>query len=88
MITGQEGALKAALIAAIQAGIAAECGYVVTTPNCIDGLAKGIADALIPFLVANVEVNPGQVVPGSGLIDSVSGSVTGATATSTPGTIS
>lgn len=84
-ITGQEATLKAALVAAIQAGIAAECGYAVMTPNCINGLAKGIADALIPFLTANTLVNAGQSVlipvtsaPGSPSAGSVI----------TPGTIS
>lgn len=86
MITGQEATLKAMLISAITAGIAAECGYTVMTPNCINGLAKGIADAIIPFLVANVQVNS-TTVPGSGLLDSMSGPVTGV-ANSDPGTIS
>lgn len=86
MITGQESTLKAMLISAITAGIAAECGYTVMTPNCINGLAKGIADAIIPFLVANTQVNT-TTVPGAGLIDSVSGPVSGV-ANSDPGTIS
>lgn len=66
-ITGQESALKAALISSIQAGIAAACGYSVMTPNCIDGLAKGIADAIIPFLVANIQVNVGQITLSAGV---------------------
>jgi len=78
-ITGQEGTLKASLIANIEAAIAANCGYTVMTPRCIDGLAEGIANAIIPFLVANVQVNVGQTVdvPGAGLQDSMSGPVTG-----------
>ncbi len=86
-ITGMEAALQAQLVAAIHAGIAAECGASPMTPNCIDGLAKGIADAIIPFLVANLQVNAGQAItgtvtsgPGAG------GAVTGAS--SAPGTVS
>lgn len=85
-ITGQEATLKAMLISAITAGIAAECGYTVMTPNCINGLAKGIADAIIPFLVANTKVNS-TTVPGAGLLDSMHGAVTG-TADTDPGSIS
>lgn len=77
-ITGLEDTLKAQLISAIQAGIAAECGYSVMTPNCINGLAKGIADAIIPFLVNNIQVNPGQHVT----------TTTGDGSTDGPGTIS
>lgn len=91
-ITGLEGTLKASLISNIEASIAANCGYVVMTPRCISGLAEGIANAIIPFLVANIQVNVGQSVnvPGAGLVDSQNGSVTGtATGTvDTTGTIS
>ena len=91
-ITGQESTLKALLVSEIESAIAANCGYSVMTPRCIDGLAEGIANAIIPFLVANIQVNPGQSVdvPGAGLIDSMTGSVSGnATGTvQTPGDIS
>jgi hypothetical protein len=85
-ITGLESTLEALLVNTIKAGIAARCGVSPLTPNCIDGLAKGIADAIIPFLVANVQVNT-TTVPGAGLIDSMSGPVSG-TANTDPGTIS
>lgn len=85
-ITGQEGLLRSMLISSITAAIAVECGYTVMTPNCINGLAKGIADAIIPFLVTNTKVNS-TTVPGAGLIDSISGPVTG-TADTDPGSIS
>jgi hypothetical protein len=85
-ITGMESTLKSQLVAAIQAGIAAECGYAVMTPNCINGLAKGIADAIIPFLVANIQVNPGQAVTGVVTTGAgAGGAVVGAS--SAPGTI-
>ena len=85
-ITGQEAVLKASLITEIESAIASNCGYTVMTPRCIDGLAEGIANAIIPFLVAYTQVNT-TTVPGSGLIDSMSGAVTG-TANTDPGTIS
>jgi len=56
-ITGKEAILKANLEAAIAAAVASECGSAPLTPNCIDGLSKGIADAIIPFLVANILVS-------------------------------
>ena len=84
-ITGMENTLKSQLIAAITAGIAAECGYTVMTPHCINGLAKGIADAIIPFLTANLQVNAGQTV----LIPVTSAPGTPSTgSTTTPGTVS
>jgi len=69
-ITGLESTYKGLLITQIEAGILAECGYAVADPNCIDGLAKGIADATIPFLVANTMVNigiPVTVDPDTGI---------------------
>ena len=86
MLTGTETVLKSSLIAAIQAGVLADCGTSPISPNCINGLAKGIADAVIPHLVANIEV-ASTTVPGTGLLDSVSGPVSG-TANTVPGTIS
>lgn len=86
-ITGMEATLKAQLIAAIEAGITAECGYVPMAPRCITGLAKGIADAIIPFLTTNLQVNAGQAITGtvtSGV--GAGGSVTGSS--SAPGTVS
>ena len=71
MLTGTEAVLEAALIAAIQAGVLARCGLTPLTPNCIDGLSRGIADAIIPHLVTNTVVLP------TSLLDSSSGSVTG-----------
>lgn len=78
-ITGKELDLKADLITEIEAAIATNCGASPMAPNCISGLAEGIANAIIPFLVANTQVNPGQPVETP---DTLTGTSTG------PGTIS
>lgn len=67
-ILGQEAILEAALTAQIQAEIAAKSGTAPTTPNAIDGLSSGIAKALIPFLVSNMEVVAGidVLIPATG----------------------
>lgn len=91
-ITGQESALASALTSAITAAVEAQYGGPVHTPEYIPALSMGIANALIPFLVSNTQVNTGQSVnvPGAGLLDSHGGNVTGdATGTvDTTGTIS
>lgn len=80
-ITGQESALKSALTAAITAAIQTKLGSSVQSPQYIDALSEGIANALIPFLTSNVTVNP----IAAGALTSPVGPVTGNTA---PGTIS
>jgi len=79
-ITGNESALASALTSAITAAIEAKLGSAVQSPEYIDALSEGIANAIIPFLVSNTEVNP--IAAGS--LTSPSGAVTGVTA---PGTI-
>lgn len=81
MITGQEGALTSALTSAITAALEAKFGGSIGTPEYVDALSAGIANALIPFLVANTEVNP----LGPGSYSNVAGAVSG---DSSPGTIS
>jgi hypothetical protein len=89
MITGQEGALTSALTSAITAALEAQAGVPIGTPEYVPALSAGIANALIPFLVSNVTVNPGQVVPpGSFDAPAGGGSLSGDSATSTDGTIS
>ena len=93
MITGKESALAALLEPSIDSeirtAIAAKCGVAPIAPNCIDGLAagiaKGVANVLINFLTSNIVVNS-TAVPALGIVDSVSGPCTGAAA-SAPGTI-
>lgn len=85
MITGQEAALKALLKTEIEAAVTANCGAAPLPPNCIIGLAEGIANALIPFLVTNIVVNSANI-PASGIVDSHALACNG-NATSDPGTI-
>ncbi len=74
MLTGSESVLKSALEAAIQAGILSEHSVSPQLPNNIAGLAKGIADAIIPHLINNTQVDTGAVVTTP---DTVNGTVTG-----------
>ena len=76
MITGKESDLASALTAAIRAAIEAKYGQPLGSPEYIDALSSGIANAIIPFLVANVTVNP---IP-AGSLTSPAGGVTGDTA--------
>lgn len=59
MLTGSEAVLESSLIAAIQAGITANCLVAPIAPNCINGLAEGIANAIIPHLIGNIQVDSG-----------------------------
>lgn len=61
-ITGLETTLKSQLISAITAAVEAKFGGPVRPPEYIDALSEGIANAIVPFLVTNVQVNPGQTV--------------------------
>ena len=65
-ITGQETTLASALTSAIKTAIEAQSGQTIQSPEYIEGLCTGIANALIPFLVANTTVNPGQAGTVSG----------------------
>lgn len=90
-ITGQESALASQMRETIRIAIEAQFGGSIRDPEYILALTTGIANALIPFLVANTQVNTGQsvLVPGLGLtvgMDPVTGVATGTV--DTPGTIS
>jgi len=61
-ITGQESVLTASLTSAITAAVEAKFGGLIGTPEYIDALSQGIANAIIPFLVANTVVNTTDVV--------------------------
>jgi hypothetical protein len=52
-----ENTLKASYISEITAAIEAESGLTIGTPNHISGLSAGLANAIIPFLVSNAQVN-------------------------------
>lgn len=82
MITGMENTLKASLISEIGASILSATGNPPASPNAISPLCEGIANATIPFLVSNMEVNPG--IP----VTTVGGPTTQSGATTAPGTVS
>lgn len=93
MITGNEAALTSALTSAITSALEAQYGGPIGVPNYVPALSAGIANALIPFLVANTQVNVGQMVdvPGAGLVAPAGGGDVTGTATGTvdtTGTIS
>lgn len=93
-ITGQESTLAGQLHDAIKSAIEAAFGGEVRNPEYILALSTGISNAIIPFLVSNVQLNPGQTTLSTGVtgptaapgaptpIPALTGSVT------TPGTIS
>ena len=98
-ITGNEALLTSQLTSAITAAIEAKYGHPIRDPEYIDALSAGIANAIIPFLVTNTQVNTGQLVnvpgtnpinPTTGLFDGFSNHVTGTTTgtVDTTGTIS
>lgn len=73
-ITGKESLLKSLLMAAIKSAVEAKSGTPTAEPEYIDALSEGIANAIIPFLVTNTQVDPGQSVnvtsPTSGTVSS------------------
>lgn len=92
-ISGNESVLTSALNSAIIAAIEAQYGGSIRTPEYINALSAGIANAIIPFLVNNTQVNVGQMVdvPGAGLEAPAGGGAVTGTATGTvdtTGTIS
>lgn len=92
-ISGNENELASALNSAIIAALEAAEGRPIGSPEYIQPLCQGIANALIPFLVANTQINVGQMVdvPAAGLeAPSGGGAVTGAAVgtVDTTGTIS
>ena len=92
-ITGNESALASSLTSTITAALEAKFGGPIGTPEYIDALSAGIANAIIPFLVANTQLNVGQsvAVPAAGLVaPNGGGAVTGAAVgtVDTTGTIS
>ena len=70
-LTGTEGALKATMKADIITALTS-AGFNVTHPDnpnadiVIAALAEGIANAIIPHLTANVQVDAGQTTTAAG----------------------
>jgi len=75
-LTGQETVLSASLKTSIVAELS-KLGNAAFDPKSVEALSTGIANALLPFLVANIQVSPGIVVATSG----------GPGSTTSPGTI-
>ena len=77
-LTGKETDLKAALVAAITTAIT-NAGNPPIAPNQIETLSEGIANALIPFLVANTAVATTVTVlphpPGGAAIGTGTGTI-------------
>lgn len=76
-ITGQD-ALLSSLIVSELSGKLEEVGYSDFDKKSLKALGDGLAAAIITFLTANLQVNPGQPVATSG----------GGGASSGPGTVS
>jgi hypothetical protein len=90
-LTGTNAALAASMKTMIEAKLTAATGEPMLAPTFLQAFCEGVADALIPHLVANTQVNPGQVVTGVTGPTAAPGTPTpipGSAATSTPGTIS
>lgn len=91
-ITGQETVLQALLHDNIITELEDAGAGPVLRDAWLQAFCKAVSESIIPFLVNNVQLNVGQsvIVPAAGLVDSISGPVTGvATGTvDTVGTIS
>lgn len=91
-ITGTEDELKQKLHDNILAELHGVGAGQILRDDWLLAFCKAVAESIIPHLVANTQVNTGQsvLVPGAGLVDSLTGPVSGtATGTvDTPGTIS
>lgn len=91
-LTGTEALLASELHASIKAKMTTATGYQILREDWLQAFCEAVADVIIPHLVTNTQVDVGQLVnvPGTGLIDSISGPVSGtATGTvDTTGTIS
>lgn len=90
-VTGTETALASLLHANIKARLQAATGYQVVRDDWLQEFCMAVAESVIPHFVSNVQVNTAGIVhsavPGAGLLDSLSGAVTGvATGTDTDNT--
>ena len=65
MLTGTDVALANKLKAAIEAKLTESIGQPMVNPLFLQALCDGIAETLVPWLVQNVQVMPGQSVTGA-----------------------
>ena len=92
-LTGTESVLSAALFAAIQTKLTTATGQPMEKAPYLQAVCDAIAQVLIPHLVTNIQVNPGQTVTGTTGPTALPLAPTpigppGLASTSTPGTIS
>ena len=90
VLTGTESALSALLFSNIEAKLTGATGKPMLEPTYLKALCDAISESLIPHLVANIQVNPGQIVTGATgptNIPTLPTPIPGTAATSTPGTI-
>ena len=66
MLTGTENTLKALIDTEIKAAVLSNTGNPVASPNAIDSLSEGVANAIIPHLISNAQVLPGTFSTSSG----------------------
>jgi hypothetical protein len=65
-ISGTEAQLASALHAAIEAKMTSVTGYQILRPEWLQAFCEAVAETIIPHLVNNVQVNPGQTTNSSG----------------------
>ena len=90
-LTGTEAVLSAALVVAITTKLTGATGQPMLEPTYLKAFCDAISEVLIPHLVANVQVNPGQIVTGATgptAVPPLPTPIPGTAATSSPGTIS
>ena len=72
MVTGTENTLKALIDTEIKAAILVNTGTAAASPNALDSISEGIANAIIPHFVGNADILPGTfAVSGSGPVTGI-----------------
>lgn len=65
-ITGTESELASLLHANIRAKMTAATGYQILKEEWLQAFCEAVAESIIPHLVSNVQVNPGQTTNSTG----------------------
>jgi hypothetical protein len=87
-ITGTESVLKQLLHDNIKTELQGVGAGTILRDDWLEAFCKAVAESIIPHLVANVEVNPGQTVAPGSFEDGMHMPVTGEGVVDSPGTIS
>lgn len=82
-ITGKEDVLSSAIKGFVSSKLEAATGQSMKKDAYMKAFCEGLAEALIPFLTANVQVEAGQVVPATFISTAPGTPVGGVGATST-----